>query len=209
MITFHLCDDCTGNRTITLYFLRADHLELFLHAVRPIFVPEPLRDRCRLDEKSVRNRMGWASTKGCLYTGGMPGFQVSDSDVIWSNPHEGCIRAIHPFYNEQMVWVSKLSEDVIDWLSDRAEQLRFWNADYKVVTIGTPPKTVVHQLGHIVPPSRLVLSISFMLRFVTNARAILTWKTIQSKSFVYSLRPVRGSSRYCFSSNLSPPTRRM
>src|ERR1700737_1145171 len=65
----------------------------------------------------------------------MPVLFEDGADRMWFHFSESLVRSIHPFYNEQMVSVSKFSPALIRWLSDHNQQVRFWNADYRVMGV--------------------------------------------------------------------------
>jgi hypothetical protein len=138
-----------GIRDITLYFFTQEHRMLFEFALQQFNLPD-LRsiftDEANLN--AIQRRVEYARDHHSVpfeeHIHDL--LNLSWSSVDWSID-DRLVRAIHPFFNVQAVWISSPSPALQTWLSDIELQRHF----YMGIERGSNPGGAVYSSVHRTP----------------------------------------------------------
>lgn len=120
-------DGPRGIRHISLDFFTSDHRLLFEFASRYTYSCDPGREfpwGVSMTDESIASRLEYTITQLSV-----PIPAPIPRSNIWSTVRrvadDRAVRAVHPFYNHQMVWVSDISSGLQAWLDNGEAQLHF------------------------------------------------------------------------------------
>lgn len=117
-----------GVRDITLYFFSQEHRSLFEFALQQLHLPEyPTLFTPEANIDILRARVLYARDHHSVPFGDFIHDLLSEgwNSVDWGLD-DNLIRAIHPFFNVQVVWISSPSPALRDWLEDVELQRHFF-----------------------------------------------------------------------------------
>jgi hypothetical protein len=125
--SIHCVGTPRGIRKITLHFFTPGHCHLFQFALDQLASPGactwlPISTTCIPQRIDYARRVLLIPFHGGPYgtLGAGSGLETEDLEVV-----SGQFRAIHPFYDVQTVWPSRVTPSLRDWLGDREKQRHF------------------------------------------------------------------------------------
>jgi len=124
ILIFHcIMNGARGVRELRFYFHRPSHLQL-LEAALQTFELVPLRFLTTLNqhrEAALHLRIQHARERQSIP---LPEGITNHRTINW-NSDERLSRVLFPCYNEQVVWLSESSEEMVSWLNDAIAQAHY------------------------------------------------------------------------------------